>query len=72
MFNYEVSFHKFNCIKITSCRFSLKANANIYTILTENHLCEYTWRCNQIWRPTKQPDFDPHAVEIISRKLHTA
>ena len=49
--------------------FLLKANANIYAILTENHQCKYTWRCNQIW--VQKPDFDPHAVEIISRKLHT-
>ena len=42
----------------------------IYIIYTEIHQWEYTWRLTKY--DFKQPDFEPHAVEINSRKPHTA
>ena len=70
--NYEKSFHKFNWIKMTSCRFWWKKKLmpmQIYIIHTEIHQWEYTWRLTKC--DLQQPDFEPHAVEINSRKSHT-
>ena len=41
----------------------------IYIIHTEIHQWEYTWRLTKC--DFQQSDFEPHAVEINSRKSHT-